>query len=267
MIEYLFRPSRAGVRSRIWHGRYNLGRGQPIRSLSLDTPDKTVARARLRALVVEKQSEAAGIIAPASQREAAAAPLKKLAEDYIADARARKLSSKRLVTIRQHLDSIFAGTGWKRLADITPARFLEFRNSLRIDPATIKNYQSTANAFLRWLENLGAIAANPLKKIGRVETKGKKDQSARALTLEELRTLMGAAKPYRADAYHFLAYTGMRYNEAKALLWSDVQGLESGRPFVRLLAEDTKDQTKRLIPLHFELNAMLPVFSQPSIVG
>jgi integrase len=256
MTEYVFRPARRGVRSRVWHGRYNLGRGQPVRTASLDTPDKTVARQRLRALVVEKQQEAAGIIAPASRRAAAAATLQSLLNDYITDIAVRKCSAKHERDSRYRIRAILAGTGWKRLADIRADEFLRFRAGLALSPKTVNEYQFALQAFLNWLVGIDALARNPLANIKPVNTKGQPNRAARALTPDELRAVLKASAPYRAAVYHFLAYTGLRRGEAKGLHWADIHGMETPRPFIRLDEERTKDRTKRVIPLHRDLAAM-----------
>ncbi|MEO7414816.1 MAG: hypothetical protein ABIZ81_15835, partial [Opitutaceae bacterium] len=59
MIEYVFRPSRIEdgkrVLARVFCGRYALEKGAKLVQVSLDTPDREVARKRLRAIVLDKQ--------------------------------------------------------------------------------------------------------------------------------------------------------------------------------------------------------------------
>jgi hypothetical protein len=89
MIEYVFRPSRliAGKRvvSRVFSGRYAVEKGARVVTVRLNTPDREIAKKRLRDIVVEKQREQEGIIAPSAVRVAAAAALSHLLDDYEAD--------------------------------------------------------------------------------------------------------------------------------------------------------------------------------------
>src|SRR5688572_21210420 len=89
MTEYVFLPTRNGKRARLYSGRYTIVRGELPRTVALGTPDKIVARKRLRDIIVEAQREAEGIVSPKSQREAAAAPLAELLTDYENDLRSR----------------------------------------------------------------------------------------------------------------------------------------------------------------------------------
>jgi len=60
MIEYVFRPSRIvngkRVLSRVFCGRYSLDKGMTPVRVSLNTPDREVARKRLRAIVLESSA-------------------------------------------------------------------------------------------------------------------------------------------------------------------------------------------------------------------
>lgn len=61
MIEFVFRPSRVidGKRTllRVFSGRYALAKGDRPTTVCLNTPDREIARKRLRAIVLEKQRE------------------------------------------------------------------------------------------------------------------------------------------------------------------------------------------------------------------
>src|SRR5687768_12058227 len=98
MIEYVFRPSRVvngkRILARLFCGRYALEKGARMVQVSLDTPDREVARKRLRAIVLDKQREAEGIIAPKTVRVAAGAQLDELVDDYAADLQGRELNEK-----------------------------------------------------------------------------------------------------------------------------------------------------------------------------
>ncbi len=93
MFEFVYRQSRIvdgkRVFSRLFYGRYTVSKGAKPVTVCLDTPDREIARKRLRAIVLEKQREAEGIIAPKAVRVAAGTELGKLVGDYEADLRGR----------------------------------------------------------------------------------------------------------------------------------------------------------------------------------
>ena len=82
MIEYVFRHSRMvggkKILSRVFCGRYAIEKGAKPVTVRLNTPDREIARKRLRAIVLEKQREQEGIIAPKAVRVAATTPLAEL---------------------------------------------------------------------------------------------------------------------------------------------------------------------------------------------
>ena len=71
----VFRPSRREKGKRVflrsYVGRYTLVKGGKPVQVGLDTPDKEIARKRLMAIVLEKQREQEGMIAPRTVRDTA----------------------------------------------------------------------------------------------------------------------------------------------------------------------------------------------------
>jgi integrase len=254
MIEYVYRPVRIrrGVRTqaRLFSGRFSLVRGQKPVTVALGTPDKRVAQALLRRIVVEKQSEAAGLIAPKTMREAAAALVDDLVTQYASDLKARA-SASHATESEARIRRVLVGTGWKRLADITPSSWVEFRAKLKRSAKTVKEYQTSVMAWLNWLVRMEKLAVNPLARVDVVKTKGKAVRKSRAFTQAEFSALLAAAPAHRRMVYLFLGYTGARKNEARSLLWSDVD--LTARPCVRFREENTKSDAKRVVPLKAEL--------------
>lgn len=256
MTEYVFRPRRKGVLSRVWYGRYTLTRGDTPRTVALGTPDKAVARKRLRDHVIAEQRVQEGLIAPASEREAAALPLSTLAAQYIADLRARGRSQKHVVATEYRLQAVLVGTGWLRLADIRADQFVKWRGTLKRAAKTVREYQAAVNMFLNWLVRLDRISRNPLAKVPQVETRGKQVRATRALTPDEVARLFAAIPEDRRRAYQFLTFTGCRLGEARSLVWGDVH-LDEKPAHVLLREGATKDRDKRAIPLHPRLVEVL----------
>src|SRR5688572_5558873 len=131
MIEYVFRPSRVvgGKRTLlcVFSGRYALAKGDTPTTVSLNTPDREIARKRLRAIVLEKQREQEGIIAPKAVRVAATTPLANLIAEYEGDLLGRGLDDRHVHDTIARLKRMVADTGWRALSDIRPDAFVRWR--------------------------------------------------------------------------------------------------------------------------------------------
>lgn len=255
MIEYVFRPSRIvdgkRVLSRVFCGRYALDKGaKPVR-VSLNTPDREVARKRLRDIVVEKQREAEGIVAPKAVRVAAGTQLSELVNDYEADLRGRELNSKHVRDTTTRVRRMIAANNWKVLSDIRADAFVKWRSGLKLAPKTKKEFHLSANAFLNWLVQTDRLLLNPLAKVPHVETRGKQVRPCRAFTEHELQRLFAIAGRRRL-AYQMLLYTGQRKNEVRSLMWADLH-LDEAKPYALFRESTTKDKDKRAVPLRMEI--------------
>ena len=258
MIEYLYRPvrTRGGkrVRSDLWSGRYSLVPGGKPRNVSLHVTDKAAAAAKLRQIVVEAERERAGIIAPRAQRDAAAAPLSELVSAYLVDLAARATEGHATES-GARIRRIVEGAKWARIADVTPSAWVAYRATLQRSAKTVKEYQTSLMAFLNWLVRVELIPVNPLAKVQPVKTRGKAVRKSRAFTQAEFAALVSVAPWHRRIVYLFLGYTGARKNEARSLLWSDLNLGHS--PSVTFREERTKSAVKRVVPLKAELAAAL----------
>lgn len=255
MIEYVFRPSRIvdgkRVLSRVFCGRYALEKGaKPVR-VTLNTPDREVARKRLREIVLEKQREAEGIVAPKAVRIAAGTQLGQLVDDYEADLRGRELNPKHVRDTTTRVRRMIAENSWKVLSNIRADEFVKWRANLQLSPKTKKEFHLSANAFLNWLVQTDRLLTNPLAKVAHVETRGKQVRPCRAFTEEELRRLFAIAGRRRL-AYQMLLYTGQRKSEVRALMWSDLH-LDEAKPYALFRESTTKDKDKRAVPLRPEI--------------
>lgn len=255
MIEYVFRPSRLvngkRVLSRVFCGRYSLDKGMTPVRVSLNTPDREVARKRLRAIVLEKQREAEGIVAPKAVRIAAGTQLGQLVDDCEADLRGRELNPKHVRDTTTRVRRMIAENSWKVLSNIWADEFVKWRANLQLSPKTKKEFHLSANAFLNWLVQTDRLLTNPLAKVPHVETRGKQVRPCRAFTEEELRRLFAVAGRRRL-AYQMLLYTGQRKSEVRALMWSDLH-LDEAKPYALFRESTTKDKDKRAVPLRPEI--------------
>ena len=259
MVEYVFKPSRMvdgkRVVSRLYSGAYSLARGEKARRACLHTPSRKVAESMLRKLIIEKQSEREGLIAPAAIRETAASSLMLLVSEYRADLTGRSLAVSHVKETISRLERMFAALKWSRLSDVRPDKYVAWRATLNRSAKTKKEFQTSANAFFNWLVRLGRLAVNPLARVDRVDTRGKAVRKSRAFTQAEIVALLAAAPAGRRLVYLFLLYTGARKNEAASLRWSDVD--LTGRGSVLFRAENTKGKQGRPVPLRPELVGLL----------
>lgn len=259
MKEYVFKPSRIvggkRVKAEYYSGRYTLPPSEEVRQVPLNTPDKEVARKRLREIVLEAQREQEGIIAPRAIRQTAVEPMPALISQYHDDLKGRGLAPNHVRDTVRRLERIYREASWKTLADVTADSFVKWRAKLRASAKTMKEYQVSAVAFLNWLVRLDRLGVNPLAKVDKIDTRGKQVRESRAFTEDELRRLFAVAGR-RLPAYLMLLYTGQRKEEVRDLVWGDLH-LRTPQPYVLIRESTTKDKDKRAIPLHSKLASLL----------
>jgi integrase len=90
-----------------------------------------------------------------------------------------------------------------------------------------------------WLQRAGLVERNPLKVVGKSETRGRERRKRRAFTPEELGAVISVAGEYRL-AILTAYYTGLRRNELEQLEWGDIQ-VSGGGTFVVPRASTTKN--------------------------
>jgi integrase len=255
MIQSVFKRKRRVegklVSSENYHGQYSLTTGGKIFRVALDTSDKEIARRRLKDIVLEKQRESEGIIAPSLIRKSAALPINDLLSEYEADLYGRGLRDKHVHDSMTRLIRMAGEMKWRVVGDIRPDSFLRWRRQLECSAKTNKEYQVSLSAFLNWLVKTERILVNPLAKVECVETRGKEVRVCRSFTEGELRRLFCIAGK-RLLAYQMLAYTGQRHCEVDALVWDDLH-LEGPQPYALFRADTTKDKDKRAVPLRLEI--------------
>jgi hypothetical protein len=97
------------------------------------------------------------------------------------------------------------------------------------------------------MERNERLERNPLKSVGKSETRGKERYVRRALTATELATLIETSGK-RALPYMLAAYTGLRHGEIKQLTWADVH-LDESRPYILARPSTTKNKKTAVLPL------------------
>ena len=255
MICNVFKPKRRvegkTLVSRLYRGRYRLDGEAKSKSVALHTTDKQIAKKRLHDIVVELQQEQAGMIAPKIQRQASQTSLDVHTRDFLLEVGTRKRSPKYIYNLGKRLAKVFVGCAWIRPCDVSPDGFMTWRGRQKVAAKTLNEYLDACNAFFKWMEESDRIAANPLRKVKKVETRGLEVRKRRALNAEETGRLLAVAGPRKA-AYLMALFTGLRRNELKQLEWSDVH-LDDSEPFLIVRFSITKNKRAATIRLHKQL--------------
>jgi len=259
MINYLYKPPK----SRIWRGRFRLQDNRGITSVSLKTSDKQVARKRLEELVLEQEREAAGILAPKIQREAAQRKMTEHLDDFVADLEVRGRAERYISNIQFRTGRLITDCGWVRPGNVTADSFQMWRKQQQCSPKTLNDYLGAATALLNWMERNQRIVQNPLKIVGKVETQGGETRQRRAFSDDEMQRLLAVKSPYRA-IYLLAVYTGLRRSEMEKLKWSDVH-LDGGAPFISVRATTTKNHKPAVLRLHADVVVALRELKQHGV--
>ncbi len=105
----------------------------------------------------------------------------------------------------------------------------------------------------------GLIDRNPFKLLDAKEKPQKNSAMREFLTIEELRQIMATPCRYEIvkQAFLFSCFTGLRYSDMKALLWSEIHKAADGKT---LYIEHTQVKTKKsvTIPLSEEALKWMP---------
>ena len=251
--------------SRVWRGRYRLSNGPKIFDVSLGTNKKHIAQAKLDRIVLEKEEELAGLLAPKALRDSARKPISAHLVDYVAHLSALSRTRKHLAFTQNRILRVCEACGWKLLRDITADGFDHWRAAQRLlGPNTCNKYLAHLSGFLTWLEKNGRIAQNALKTVSKAETRGHERCVRRALSDAELARLIEIADG-RGLIYFTAALTGLRKGETKSVMWADMH-LDGPCPFIAVRASTTKNRKTAQQPLIPPLAAALRAFRDQEVV-
>ena len=256
MIMSVYRPSRRRkgkrVRSRCYYGQYRLTPDAEIVRVPLHTPDRRVAEKRLRALVLDEQKAAEGLIPPRSIRDSAHRKLADHLDDYASDLQKQGRATMYVYNVEHRTVKLMNECGWVYPRDVTPDAFVAWRSHQDKAPKTLNEYRDAVVGLLKWMQRHGRLDANPLAGVTKVETRGREVRKRRALSDEELRELVAVAPPDRRAVYLTAAFTGLRRGEIAKLTWNDVH-LDGAGSSVRARASTTKNKQEAILPLHADV--------------
>lgn len=220
--------------------------------------------------------------------------------DSIRGKRGGPPSPVHVANVRRYLAKLAGDCGWRRLGDLTRESLDAWiKVQQRPGPdgramrsaASINRHRTAAKAFAAWAASpdVGRIPRDPFNGVKAVDEDADPRRRRRALTPDELAALCQAArssKPYaraklsgpeRAELWLFLAATGLRAGEARALRCSDAR-LDAVPPHLTIPAAVAKSRRDESVPIRSDVLPMLagrldgkapddPVFIVPRDVG
>jgi integrase len=253
MIAYVIK--RKGART--YEGRYRLGDDARLTQVSLGCTNRQVAEKKLRELMDEKEREAAGLIAPKAEREAANKPLKIHLEDWIA-LKERVRDDQYLVGVRNRVLRLIKDCGWKYAKDVKPEDYTRWVSASKLSPKTLNDFLVSIRTLLNWMTKQGRVGFNPLRSLDLLPANEDKRRPRRAFTEEELARLVGKSGE-RGIVYLVAATTGLRLGELREVEWRDIR-LDDASPKIVARAATTKNRKEASLPLHRDVAVQLRAF-------
>lgn len=259
MIAYVYRPRRlVGGKlkvARLYRARYRLDGQHRMAEIPLKTTDKVVAKQKLERILLEKQQEAVGILAPKSLRDAAQSPLLDHLDAFIKDLGGRKLDAMYVYNIEKRLQKLITQCRWEYIRDVSADAFVRWRSEQKKAAKTLNDYLDAISEFFNWMLQQEKVLKNPLKGVGRVETRGNEVRKRRASNDDELRRLLAVAGQRKA-AYVTAMFTGLRRDELETLQWGKVN-LDAVKPFLLTRSSTSKNHKEEVIWLHKDVVTVL----------
>ena len=251
MTAFVFKPSRRRkgklVQSRMYNGRYRRHGEVKLTTVALHVTDKAVAEKKLRQLIRDIEKEEIGIAVPKRVRIAAEAPLNDHIKAYCDDLAGRQRAPEYIATIKARLTKLAKECNWTRFIAVTPESFQAWRAKQNWGPKTLNDYLAAISGLFTWLQKARLVEENPLRFVGKSETRGKERRKRRALTEEQLEAVVAVSGVYRL-ALLTLYYSALRTGELEQLEWGDVKTSAKGT-FVIPRASTTKNRKSKLCRL------------------
>ncbi len=267
MKAHVFQPSLGKGKGRcpFWSARIRMPSWSKDRDFRLNVRLKRVAEQMMWAMVREFELEAVGLAPAASIRDASKKPLSEHLAAYLEAVAASGKSKNTVSAYKRGISTFLARSGWKTLADAGPDGF----DRWRIDHTPSPKYANDVLGFLRtwfgWMVKRKLLASDPLAEVTKAKVRDDGAKRA-AYTPAQLDALCACVPPYRAFAYRFSAYTGIRKGEMKLLRWGDLD-LDGEPPTVVVRASISKNARTERLPLKSDvvqlLRAMRPDLCQP----
>ncbi len=208
-----------------------------------------------------------GMIDPAQERLLAIK--KSPIEDHLAAfdrSMANNTQKHRKLTMTR-VRRVVEGCGFKTLAEMDGEKVVEWLNEAReeddLGARTYNHYLQAADAFGKWLVATKRLPVNPLAGMERLNAETDVRHKRRALSNDEVRRLIEAARgsgvevqgydgETRARIYQISYLTGLRRGELASLTPASFM-LDAAQPTLTVEARSSKHRRKDTLPMHPEL--------------
>jgi len=256
------------TKSKKWWGQYKDASGR-LRRHPLAT-DKAAAQAMLNELVRNVEREKAGLLDPTTEQRQR--PLKDHLAEFKRYLENRGVTPKQLKESTRQVEKMIAGCKWKLIGQITADSALHFLGGLRRQgrsAQTYNHYLKSAKQFTRWLVRDRRTPTDPLAHLSKLNVRTDRRHDRRALSAEELKRLLEAARTGpriegirgldRAMMYAVAAWTGFRKGEIGSLTKRSFQ-LDADPPTATVEAGYSKRRRRDTQVLHPELARQLKLW-------
>ena len=249
MTEFVFKPSGA----RLYSGRYRLDGEPKIATVRLHVSDKQVAKAKLRALVVERERQAAGLLPTINEVRSSMTALSEHLDAFLAY-KSRVRDARYLYELKNRVLTVMRGCAWNAVRDVTAESFELWRQKRKGCAKTLNEYLTSIRTLLNWMVKVRRLAENPLRTVECYRRDGQV-RPRRALTDDEALRLLTVAGE-RRTLYHTALQTGLRRGELTQLRVGDID-LQSDPPKIVLRGITTKNGKTEPVTLRNDLAADL----------
>ena len=208
-------------RGGIYHAKFKLDAWPTERRESLGTTDKRVAQLELEKRLQNHERVAAGLLAPASMRDAAKRPLAALCDDFLADMEARDKAAGTVKKYRAAFRAVCKETGWTMLAQVTEGAVRAWVKESPLRAKTRNDYLAAWRRLFWWLKRQRLVVENVCEFVDPVDTRKTAREYRRALTEDEALRLLRTAPHPRCVLYRLILETGLRPLELRRLRVGD----------------------------------------------
>jgi len=244
-------------RGRLYSGRIRLKEEARVTEIPLHCSNRQVAEKRLQEAVAEKEREAAGILAPKVEREAANKPLKAHFEDWIAT-KEKVRDDQYLKCCRNQICRLLKECNWTFAKDVKVGDWDRWIGGSSLSAKSLNHYLTTVRTLLNWMVKQGRITFNPLRSVDLLPANEEKRRPRRALSDDDFSKLVDGSGE-RSIAYLVAATTGLRFGEMLEVERDDIH-LHDGEPRIVARAATTKNRKEASLPLHAAVAEQLRAF-------
>ena len=186
------------VESGTYLAKYRDGQGI-VQEVSTGCRDETAARRVLADLERRAELVKANVLTAAESRasEYQDGPIQRHFDAYLSHQETASVSSARIKDTCAQLKRIAADCGFRRLQDLDSAPFITWLNCRKAEgmaAGTRNRYRESLVGFANWCVRAGRLLTNPVADVPKADQKAEVTRQRRALTEDELRKLLDAAR-------------------------------------------------------------------------